>query len=163
MENGFTLLPDLIINQQATNEIIKCNEKTSKYNLILSQKEAKELVRTRNEALTSNGRIEFGGGVINKIIMEFCDSPYLMQSDYANTLHELIETFYYFKNESMDLLSDDELISLMKKYFDDRCNGSLELLQGRELEQLAKNIRFDIKDFENLDADDKSLEEEDSE
>lgn len=163
MKNEFTLLPDLIVNQQATNEIIKCNEQTNKYNLILSQKEAQELVKTRNDSLTLNGRIEFGGGVVSKLIMEFCDSPYLMQSDYANTLHELIETFYYFKNESMDRLSDDELISLMKKYFDDRCSGSIELLQGRELEQLARNIRFDIKEYENLDADNKALDEEDFE
>ncbi|WP_309446508.1 DUF6323 family protein [Desulfosporosinus nitroreducens] len=34
-----------------------------------------ELVETRTFSLKSNGRIEFGGGVIDKIIKEFCDSP----------------------------------------------------------------------------------------
>ncbi|MCX7614688.1 MAG: DUF6323 family protein [Clostridiales bacterium] len=160
MGEQFSLLPDLIINQQATNEIIKCNEKTSKYGLVLSDKDAIELVETRNAALLSNGRIEFGGGIINKLISEFCNSPFLSQYDYANTLHELIETFYYFKNETLDQIGDDDLIIIMKKYFDDRCNGSIELLQGRELEQLAKNIRFDKKHYEDLDSEEDIYDEE---
>ena len=143
------LILSVTINKLAIIEIIKCNEITSHYGLTLSEVEAQELVETRAEALNSSGRIEFAGGIINKMIKKFCDSPYLSQFNYATTLNDLIETFYYFKNETLDEISDDELILLMKKYFDENCRGSIELLQNRELEFLARNIRYGISDYAN--------------
>jgi len=155
------LITTNIQNKLAVSDIIKCNEYTARFGLVLSQNEAQALVETRTEALNRNGRIEFGGGIIDKLIKEFCDSPFLNQSNYAETLHDLIETFYYFKNESLDGISDDELISLMKKYFDQNCRGSIELLQNRELEALARNIRYNVRDYEEIDDKDEYLDEED--
>ncbi|WP_010251076.1 DUF6323 family protein [Acetivibrio cellulolyticus] len=163
MENNFLLITTGIQNNLAVSEIIKCNEYTARFGLILSESEVKELVETRTEALSRNGRIEFGGGIIDKLIKEFCDSPFLYQANYAETMHDLIETFYYFKNESLDGISDDELISLMKKYFDQNCRGSVELLQNRELETLARNIRYGVHDYEDIDDKDDYYDEEDDE
>ncbi len=161
MYSNFMLITTNIQNKLAVSDIIKCNEYTARFGLVLSQNEAQALVETRTEALNRNGRIEFGGGIIDKLIKEFCDSPFLNQSNYAETLHDLIETFYYFKNESLDGISDDELISLMKKYFDQNCRGSIELLQNRELEALARNIRYNVRDYEEIDDKDEYLDEED--
>lgn len=153
MDTNFNLIPTVIINKLAITEIISCNKITSHYGLILSHVEAQELVETREEALGSNGRIEFAGGIINKIIMKFCDSPFISQFNYAAIMNELVETFYYYKNETLDEISDDDLISLMKKYFDHSCQGSIELLQSRELEILAHNIRFGISNFSEVNDD----------
>jgi hypothetical protein len=62
--------------------------------------------------------------------------------NYAETLHELIEMFYYYKNETLDLMSDEDLIKFMKGSFDGKCQGSLELLSGRELANMARNLRY---------------------
>ncbi|MFT5872186.1 MAG: hypothetical protein ACI8WT_001116 [Clostridium sp.] len=148
MENNFMLIPAVMMNKLAITEIIKCNETTSRYGLMLSKADAQELVVTRSESLSSNGRIEFAGGIINKLIIEFCDSPFISQFNYAATLSELIETFYYFKNETLDEISDDDLILLMKEFFDENCKGSIELLQNRELEELARNIRYGVSNYE---------------
>jgi hypothetical protein len=99
------------------------------------------------QALSNSGRVEFGGGIIEKLITAFCNSPFLSQGNYAETLNELVETFYYFKNDSLDSISDDELIAIMRRYFDMNCRGSIELLQSRELETLAHNIRFGVTDY----------------
>ncbi len=131
-----------IIQKQAANEIEKCNEITTNYGLVLTHQQAVELIETRTYALNVNGRIEFGGGVIDKIIKEFCDSPYISMHNYTDILHELIEMFYYYKNETLDLFSDDELIKFMKDAFDGVCQGSLELLSGRELARMARNLRY---------------------
>jgi len=131
-----------LAEKQAAEEIEKCNELTSRYGLTLSRAEAIELVRTRSNALKSSGRIEFGGGVIHKIIREFCDSPYISMYNYTETIHGLIEMFYYYKNETMDLMSDDELIKFMKDSFDGKCQGSLDLLSERELANMARNLRY---------------------
>lgn len=131
-----------LIQKQAVLEIEKCNDVTARFGLILSHQDAVELVETRTLALKMNGRIEFGGGVIEKIIQAFCDSPYLSRHNYAENLHDLTEIFYYYKNETLDLISDEELIKFMKYSFDNICQGSLELLSGRELYNLARNLRF---------------------
>lgn len=143
---NFELIPFAsgLIQKQAVNEVIQCNDLTERFGLVLTQAQAIELVETRSFALRDNGRIEFGGGVIDKIIKEFCDSPYISMHNYTGTLHELIEIFYYYKNETMDLISDDDLIKFMKSFFDGVCQGSLDLLSGRELYRLAKNLRFGL-------------------
>ncbi len=147
MAHLFSLIPVAVQNQQAVVEILGCNEKTRRYGLTLSQADARQLVETRSRALISNGRVEFGGGIIDKLILKFRDSPYLFRQNYVDTLDALIETFYYFKNESLDELSDDALLDAMKTYFDHNCAGSVELLQNRELERLARNIRFGYSPF----------------
>lgn len=152
MDFSLIMISNSLVDKQAVNEIVKCNEITAHYGLKLSEKQAGELVDTRTEALKSNGRIEFGGGIIDKLIIEFCDSPFISQSNYTDTLNDLIEIFYYFKNESEDEISDDELISLMKKYFDGNCQGCIELLENRELETLAHNIRYGMDDYADVDV-----------
>ncbi|GAE90499.1 DUF6323 family protein [Acetivibrio straminisolvens] len=131
-----------LIQKQAVDEIVKCNEFTLRFGLTLSYRDAVELVETRAVSLKKHGRIEFGGGVVEKIIKEFCDSPYISMLNYVETLHELIEIFYSYKNETLDLISDDELIKFMKDSFDGKCEGSLELLSERELEKMARNLRY---------------------
>jgi hypothetical protein len=137
-----SLFNGALLQKQAVNEILKCNDLTVKFGLALSEEQAIALVETRYYALKQNGRIEFGGGVIDKIINEFCDSPYISINNYNETLHEFLETFYYYKNETLDLISDDELIKFMKNAFDGICQGSIELLSGRELYKLAQNLRY---------------------
>jgi len=140
---SFELIPlaSGFIHKQAAQEVIKCNGYTAKFGLTLTPAQASELVETRSIALSENGRIEFGGGVIDKIIKVFCDSPYISMHNYTQTIHELLEIFYYYKNETMDFVSDDDLIRHMKTAFDGICQGSLGLLSGRELDRLARNLR----------------------
>ncbi len=141
---SFELMPFFpgAMQMQAVNEIIKCNDYTERFGLALTQEQAAELAETRSVSLKQNGRIEFGGGAIDRIIKEFSDSPYITAGNYAQTLHELVEMFYYYKNETMDLISDEDLIKFMKKAFDGVCQGSLDFLSGHELYRLAKNLRF---------------------
>lgn len=137
-----SLFSGALVEKQAVSEVLKCNDLTVKFGLVLTEVQALALVETRSFALKENGRIEFGGGVIDKIINEFCDSPYISINNYEDTLHELLEIFYYYKNETFDLVSDDDLIKYMKKAFDGICQGSLELLSGRELYKLVRNLRY---------------------
>ena len=38
----------------------------------------------------------------------------------------------------------------MKEYFDNYCQGSLELLEGKVLYTIADNIRNGVKDYKNI-------------
>jgi hypothetical protein len=152
-----------LIQKHAAHEIMKCNDYTAEYGLCLSETEAQELVETRGYSLKATGRVEFGGGVLDKIIKEFCDSPYISMRNYAQTLHELTEIFYYYKGETLDQISDDDLLKFMHKAFDGSCQGSLALLSGRELAMMARNVRYglDPNACEDNDLEEDAQDEED--
>lgn len=156
MKEIINLFENNLLEKQVFNEIFKCNEFTDEYGLVLREEDINEIIKTRNVALEKSGRIEFNGQIINKIIIAFCDSPYISQYNYSDTINELVEIFYNYKNETLDYMSDDELIEIMNEYFDNYCQGSLELLEGKVLYKIADNIRHGVKDYTNID-DEKDL------
>lgn len=127
---------------QTSAELRECNEFTEKYGLSLSEQQIQNIVEKRFQALKDTGRIEFGKGILKKLIFEFCDSQYITQENYQDTILELQDSFYYFKNESLDLISDQELITFMKRSFDGVCQGSLEYLNDMTLGDLCRNTRY---------------------
>lgn len=132
----------MIANQKlALTKVIKCNEFTKKFGIILSEKDALLLLQNRKDCLKREERIEFGEGILNKLIFSFCDSPYIYQDNYVETISRLQEIFYLYKNESLDELTDDELIDFMKKHFDGVCQGSLDYLEETILDKIARYIR----------------------
>lgn len=120
--------------------IKKCNEYTNQYGLMLTDNQITNLLERKKETLKETGRIEFREGIIDRIIKEFCDSPYINQDNYALTLYELVEVFYQYKNETMDLITDDELIIFMKKSFDGICEGDIEYLAGTIMYRMRENL-----------------------
>lgn len=139
---GITILggSEPMIQQYAVNSILSCNEETCEYGLTLTAEQAYALVLSRNQSLKASGRIELGGGVIEKLIHSFSGSPYINSENYEETLHHLIDIFYSFKSDTWEAVSDDQLIGFMKDAFDGSCRGSLELLEAREMAQLSSHI-----------------------
>lgn len=134
-------------SQNQIQNVLKTNSFTAKYGLELSEEEAELVVRERWNSLKEQQRIEFGEGILSKLIFEFCDSPYINRDNYAETLISLQEIFYLYKNESMDLFTDDELIEYMKNAFDNECQGSLEYLEDTVLEKLGRWARENSKAY----------------
>lgn len=132
-----------IVNKRKQLEIAnikKYNKHTGKYGLVLSDNQINNLLDRRKDILRETGRIELRGGIIDKLIKAFCDSLYINQENYEETLYELIEIFYKYKNETMDLMTDDELIEFMKKSFDGVCQGDLEYLSGTVMYRMRDNL-----------------------
>lgn len=125
----------------AKNEIRCCNELNQLYGLTLTEEDITELVELREQALAKTGRVEFGGGILPKLIRAFCKSPYVDPYNYAATLGELQDAFYYFKSESGDRFSDDDLIEFMEKVFNGQAHGSTEVLTTISLEELCRWAR----------------------
>ena len=141
MDRDFTLRPFDMQMLTAINELRECNELTAPFGLTLSEAQMQSLVERRFNALRDTGRIEFGEGILKKLIYSFCDSPYLTQGNFEETIIELQDSFYYYKNESMDRFSDDELIEFMNTVFNGRAQGSLDYLSGTSLEDLCRYAR----------------------
>ncbi len=126
------------------SEILQTNLESQKYGLIITASEAQDIIEARNQAIQSHGRIELGTGVIKKIITLFCGSPYMRGNEYIQNINELIDIFYYFKTETQDLIGDDELLTIMKEFYDSSCQGSLELLRSRELVLFVRDFRSSL-------------------
>lgn len=146
MDNNNTVFSLVSINimlaeRQVTDKILLCNENTKKYGLVLTEHQASALAQTRTESLKNNKRIEFGDGIVDKLIMAVCDSPYMTQEIYEDTLHELITLFYDLKNNTWDRVSDNDLIKFIKTAFNGCCHGSMDLLIGKSM-QLAEHIHY---------------------
>lgn len=142
----YSWLQQVVLQGQMQN-ILETNVYTEKFGLSLTKEDVKLLIQERCNTLKEQQRIEFGEGILPKLIFTFCDSLYIEQRNYLETIIRLQEIFYLYKNESMDGLTDDELLEVMKNAFDGECEGALEYLEDTILENLARSIRRGEDDF----------------
>lgn len=106
----------------------------------LSQEEIQNLLESRRHALLEYGRIEIGTGILPRLMEKFLDSPYLDLSESESILSELQELFYWAKTDSLDQISDEDLLQAMREIFDGSAAGSLERLY-RSLDMLCRKAR----------------------
>ncbi|MEA4925995.1 MAG: DUF6323 family protein [Syntrophomonadaceae bacterium] len=125
----------------SVDELLEINKFSAPWGLLLSPRDAKLIIEGRNLSLQNYHRVELSTGVLKHIITEFCSSPYLNQPDYAETLNELVDIFYFMKNETEDRIGDSDLIDLMKYYFNNSCQGSTDLLRNRELALIVRILK----------------------
>lgn len=131
----------LLQEQNQLRKVIKTNESTERFGLCLTEQDAKLILEERKNSLAEQKRIEFGEGIATKIIYEFCDSDYIHQSNYVDTIIRLQEIFYLYKNEMQDEITDDELLHLMKEQFENLCFGDFDYLEDTCLADFAEAIR----------------------
>lgn len=130
------------IDNKEVEAICNVNKDIYEYGITISKQDAKEIIITKRESLKKNGRVEFKESIINEIIKKFSSSPFVYKSNYKNIFCELVEIFYEYKNETMEVIGDEELIDAMASYFNNYCQGSLELLEGKVLYKIAENVRM---------------------
>jgi hypothetical protein len=83
-----------LVTQGGAINIARCNETAAKFGITLSQSDAAVLQNARTKALARAGRVEFTGGVIEKLVFAFCDSPFLDQDGFTEAMEDIIDIFY---------------------------------------------------------------------
>lgn len=116
-----------IIIKSEEKLIQKTNLVTKEKGLILTHKEIEELIINKNEILDNLSRIEVTP-IIDKIIYEFYDSPYIDNDNYFETINSLVEIFYIYEDKFGNKLSIEEIIKYLRDTFDNKVNGVVELL-----------------------------------
>lgn len=140
---------ELLSKQTQIRQVLDTVSYTEKFGLTLSEEEAAVLAEERVLALKQERRIEFGEGILPKLIYAFCDSAYIVQENYCDVLMELQEIFYAYKNETMDEMTDDELIAFMREQFEEICFGDLDYLKGTCLNIFAQAVRAGYSGHQN--------------
>ncbi|MBP7349282.1 MAG: hypothetical protein KA965_11425 [Butyrivibrio sp.] len=133
--------------QNLSTQVLLTNQYTQKYGLVLSQEDTELILEGRKNALQEQRRVEFGESILPRIIFEFCDSAYIRQDNYTQTLLRLQEIFFLYKNEMEDEITDDELLHFMKEQFETICYGDLEYLEGTCLTGFAEAIRAGYRGY----------------
>ena len=138
---------ELAADQAQVGKVMETNQYTQRYGLILEPEDAQIIVAERRNTLREQKRVEFGQGILPQLIYEFCDSGYISQSNYVETMIRLQEIFYLYKNETMDELTDNELVHFMKEQFETVCYGDLDYLEGTCLDIFSQAVRSGYRGY----------------
>lgn len=130
-----------------TKAVLACNEESEHFGLALSSEDALAVMEARNESLKKHQRVEIGPCVTKKIIHLFCDSQYIWQDNYVETLKRLQDIFFLYKNECDDLVSDDELLTFMQEQFEGVCFGDLDYLETTCLQRFCMAIQAGYRGY----------------
>ena len=138
------ILKSLNSNLQITqeNEILNLNEKSQMYGLSLNKEDVKEIINSRDNTLKSYGRIELDISITKMIIENLYKSQYTDKDDYVYAINDLHEVFYYLKNETLDQISDIEVVEIIDDIYNN-CSGRIDIVQEK-CEEFAKNYRWGI-------------------
>lgn len=149
MENNWM---ELLGKQNQVQAIMKTNEYSEKFGLTLSEKDTQLLVTERKNSLKEQKRVEFGEGIMPKLIYAFCDSDFVNQRNYTEILAQLQDIFYLYKNEMQDEITDDELIHFMREQYENVCFGDLDYLAGTCLDIFAQAVRAGYRYYQKTDG-----------
>lgn len=138
---------ELAMEQTQAAQVLETNQYTQKYGLVLSEEDAQIIVEERKNTLKTEKRVEFGQSILPQLIYEFCDSYYISQESYKETIIRLQDIFYLYKNEMMDELTDNELIHFMKEQFETVCHGDLDYLEGTCLDIFSQAVRSGYRGY----------------
>lgn len=124
----------------AKNEILKINEESLAYGLILKPKDVEEIINSRAYSLKTYGRIDLNMDITKKLIKKIYKSQYTNKDDYVEIINDLQDIFYYLKNETLDKLSDNEIIDIISEFYE-KTSGQIDNIQSL-VEKFALDFRL---------------------
>ncbi len=137
----------LLQRENQLEKMLETNQASGRFGLILTKEDAELILEERKHSLQEQKRVEFGEGIVPKIIYEFCDSDFIDQNCYVDTIIRLQEIFYLYKNETQDEVADEELLHFMREQFDQICFGDLDYLEGTCLNIFSRAVRAGYRGY----------------
>ncbi|MBR2474561.1 MAG: hypothetical protein IKB51_05990 [Clostridia bacterium] len=112
-------------NRYIAKELSALNKHTEQFGIVLSEKDCTDIAECRSDLLVENERIEVGAGAVKRIIEVFCDSGYVNQQNFRDTVEGLLECFYSIKTETEDKLDDETVLEFIKSVFENEAGGDV--------------------------------------
>lgn len=131
---------NLDLDSVQKNEILNLNNESQNYGLDLTKEDVEEIINSRNDTLKYYGRIELDISVTKHIIENLYTSQYTDKDDYVELINDIQDIFYYLKNETLDEISDIEIIEIIDKFYND-FSGRIDMVQ-EEAERFAKGFKL---------------------
>ena len=111
------------------NQILEINDKSVDYGLVLSPKDVEEVIKSRKDSLKTYGRIDLNMDITEKIMEILYTSQYTDKDDYLELINDLQDIFYYLKNETLDEISDNEILDKISEFYE-KTSGRIDNVQN---------------------------------
>ena len=122
------------------NQILEINDKSVDYGLVLSPKDVEEVIKSRKDSLKTYGRIDLNMDITEKIMEILYTSQYTDKDDYLELINDLQDIFYYLKNETLDEISDNEILDKISEFYE-KTSGRIDNVQNL-VEKFANDYRL---------------------
>ena len=122
------------------NQILEINDKSVDYGLVLSPKDVEEVIKSRKDSLKTYGRIDLNMDITEKIMEILYTSQYTDKDDYLELINDLQDIFYYLKNETLDEISDNEILDKISELYE-KTSGRIDNVQNLA-EKFANDYRL---------------------
>lgn len=122
------------------NQILEINDKSVDYGLVLSPKDVEEVIKSRKDSLKTYGRIDLNMDITEKIMEILYTSQYTDKDDYLELISDLQDIFYYLKNETLDEISDNEILDKISEFYE-KTSGRIDNVQNLS-EKFANDYRL---------------------
>lgn len=122
------------------NQILEINDKSVDYGLVLSPKDVEEVIKSRKDSLKTYGRIDLNMDITEKIMEILYTSQYTDKDDYLELINDLQDIFYYLKNETLDEISDNEILEKISEFYE-KTSGRIDNVQNLA-EKFANDYRL---------------------
>lgn len=122
------------------NQILEINDKSVDYGLVLSPKDVEEVIKSRKDSLKTYGRIDLNMDITEKIMEILYTSQYTDKDDYLELINDLQDIFYYLKNETLDEISDNEILDKISEFYE-KTSGRIDNVQNLS-EKFANDYRL---------------------
>ncbi|WP_286317023.1 DUF6323 family protein [Romboutsia ilealis] len=123
------------------NEILSLNNRSEEYGLYLTPQDVDNIIESRNHTLKSYGRIEIDINVTKQLIENLYTSQYTDKDEYVELINDIQEIFYYLKNETLDEVSDIEIIEIIDEFYNN-CSGRIDTIQNM-VEKFAHDYKYE--------------------
>ena len=120
------------------------NSRTNEYGVVLTVKQVNRLAEAVKGALRESDRVEIGAGILPVLADEFSRSIFVNQDNYAMLLEELVYIFFQVKTAVCDRISDNELVRLLRDYYENKAMGSVDIMRERDIDILVKYVEMEL-------------------
>ena len=83
-------------------------------------------------------------GIKAMLADEFSRSIFVDQENYAVLLEELVYIFFQVKTAVCDRISDNDLVRLLKDYYENKAMGSVEIMRERDIDIVVKYVETEL-------------------
>lgn len=124
--------------------LAELNSRTNEYGVVLTVKQVNRLAEAVKVALRESDRVEIGAGILPVLADEFSRSIFVDQENYASLLEELVYIFFQVKTAVCDRISDNDLVRLLRDYYENKAMGSVEIMRERDIDLLVKYVETEL-------------------
>lgn len=110
--------------------------------LSLTVEQVRDIAETEIACLTACERISFGESAAVRLVREFAASSFIVESNAAEVVAELMEAFYELRETFSASITDVEILEALRESFDGDAAGDVDFAALLAADLLSKQLDY---------------------